>query len=310
MSGLPAPPIGLPLRRRSRRGIGRPLVLAALATVSAATAVAAAPEPAQRLTLLEGSARVVDGARASAAVPGLALAPGAIVETAADSRLVRIEFADGSVADLGPQSRVMVAPRGFAPREGKAPALYLLDGWVKQIAAPDAPAAGLATPGIDLLPFTGAVVVNAAAGAHRVFVESGRARLQERRRGGATVAVSGGEMYAADSGLGGTVTPRPGADFVAAMPRMFRDRIPSQAARFKDASVVAPALPPPDYAALHAWLAAEPLIRRDFPRRFAVLARQRPFRTSLEEGLAQFPEWRPVLYPPPPPPPPQWRKAP
>jgi hypothetical protein len=98
------------------------------------------------------------------------------------------------------------------------------------------------------------------------------------------------------------VTPRPSADFIAALPRMFRDRIPSQAARFKDAAVEAPGLPAPTYAGLRDWLVAEPLIRRDFPRRFATLARQGAFRSGLEAGLAQHPEWTPVLYPPPPPP--------
>ena len=82
---------------------------------------------------------------------------------------------------------------------------------------------------------------------------------------------------------------------------MFRETIPSQAARFQDAGVEATALPAPEYAALRDWLVAEPLVRRDFPRRFAVLARQKAFRSGLEANLAQHVEWTPVLYPPPPP---------
>ena len=83
------------------------------------------------------------------------------------------------------------------------------------------------------------------------------------------------------------------------MPRMFRDRIPSQAARLKDAVVDAAPLPAPSYAALRDWLTAEPTIRHDFPRRFAELARSGAFRSSLEAGLAQHPEWKSVLHPPP-----------
>lgn len=263
-------------------------------------AVAAPPAP-HRFTLLEGDAIVIDGARAFAAAPGLVLKPWAIVETRADSRLVRIEFADGSMADLGPQTRVMLAPRGFPPREKMSPSLYLLSGWVKQSSAAGAPAAGLVTPAIDLLPFSGVVVVQASATLHRVFVESGRARLVERRRDGERPAFASGEMYAAEAGAAGSVAPRPSADFIAAMPRMFRETIPSQAARYQDAAVEAAALPAPDYAALRDWLVAEPLIRRDFPRRFAVLARQKAFRSGLEANLAQHVEWTPVLYPPPPP---------
>lgn len=284
-----------------RPSLRRPLA-GLLCVMAGGLAAAAQPVPAYRLTLLEGDAVVIDGARAMAAVAGLGLSPGAIVETQAGSRLVRIEFADGSMADLGPQTRVMVSPRGFAARDGKAPALYLLAGWVKQTSAPASPAAGLTTPALDLLPFTGAVVVHATPQASRVFVEAGRAQLTERQRGGTRRALASGEMYAAEAGKGGEVTPRPSADFIAALPRMFRDRIPSQAARFKDAAVEAPALPAPTYAGLRDWLVAEPLIRRDFPRRFATLARQGAFRSGLEAGLAQHPEWTPVLYPPPPPP--------
>jgi len=293
----------------SRWGCG----LAALWCVLAVGHAVAAPPPAHRFTLLEGDAIVIDGARAFAAAPGLVLKPWAIVETRADSRLVRIEFADGSMADLGPQTRIMLAPRGFPPREKMSPALYLLAGWVKQTSGAGVPAAGLVTPALDLLPFSGVVVVQASASLNRVFVESGRARLVERRRDGARPTFGSGEMYAAEAGATGSVTPRPSADFIAAMPRMFRETIPSQAARHQDAAVEATALPAPEYAALRDWLVAETLIRRDFPRRFAVLARQKAFRSGLEANLAQHVEWTPVLYPPPPPPPqqqPQWQTQP
>lgn len=285
----------LPRAQRQRWRAG--LLLAGL--LAAGAAVAAAQAVAQRLTLIEGEAVVIDGARALAGAPGLALAAGAIVETGDGSRLVRIEFADGSIVDLGPATRVMVAPPRFAARDGKPPALYLLAGWVKQASPGAAPAAGLVTPALDLRPFTGAVVVHAAA-ASRVFVETGRAALLERRRGGATLTLAAGEMYAADAGAAGSVQPRPAPDFVAAMPRMFRDRIPSQAARFQDVLVEATPLPPPDYARLRPWLGAEPQLRREFPRRFVTLARQPAFRRALEDGLAQHPEWMPILYPPPP----------
>lgn len=292
---------GLALRvgplRPSRWGCG----LAALWCALAVGQAVAAPPPAHQFTLLEGDAIVIDGARTFAAAPGLVLKPWAIVETKADCHLARIEFADGSIADLGPQTRIMLAPRGLAPREDKMPSMYLLSGWVKQSSAAGAPAAGLVTPAIDLLPFSGVVVVQASATLHRVFVESGRVSLLERRRGGERRSFGNGEMYAAEAGAAGGVTPRPGADFIDKMPRMFRETIPSQAARFQDAGVEATALPAPEYAALRDWLVAEPLVRRDFPRRFAVLARQKAFRSGLEANLAQHVEWTPVLYPPPPP---------
>ncbi len=247
------------------------------------------------MTLLEGEASVVDGARAAMVALGLALKAQALIETQAGTKLLRIEFPDGSIADLGPQTRVMVEPAGFASRGGKTPLLYLLSGWVKLASPSSSSTAGLTSPELDLPPFTGTVVMQAAPKLHRVFVEAGQAEVIDRQAAASRNAVASGQMVVAGSG---GVVPRPSADFLTAMPRMFRDRIPSQAARLKDTVVDAAPLPGPSYTTLRDWLTAEPAIRRDFPRRFAELARTGPFRSSLEAGLALHPEWKPVLYPP------------
>ena len=75
---------------------------------------------------------------------------------------------------------------------------------------------------------------------------------------------------------------------------MFRDRIPSQAARFKDAAVEAPALPAPTYAGaarLARRRAGDPA-RLSAPLRGARAPGGVPQR--LEAGLAEHPEWTPV----------------
>jgi hypothetical protein len=265
----------------------------------AAPAATAAP----RVTLLEGSsgradvsgAIMVDGARAGAVVVGLALKAQALLETPPGTALLRIEFADGSIADLGPQTRVMVQPAGFAPRGGKPPLVYLLSGWMKLASPADTATAGLISPELDVPPFTGTIIVQAAPKLHRIFVETGRAEVVEPRAGGARSALGNGQMYTARvvSASGGIVA-RPSGDFLASLPRLFRDRIPCQAARLKDTCAEAAPSPAPCYAALREWLVAEPAIRRDFPRRFAELARSGPFRRgSPPPMLFGSPCWPP-----------------
>lgn len=248
------------------------------------------------LTLLDGEATVIEDARRLAAVPGLRLAPGAIVDTGAGSALVRVEWPDGVVADLGAATRVMVLPPGFAPRAGQPPRLYLLQGWLKLASGgPDA-TGGVVTPTLELLPFSGAAVVVAERRARYVFAETGALEIVERP-GNRRVALNAGALYAGDDG----VLPRPAADWLARVPRPFRDAIPRRAAAFAGREVSGTPLPPPPYAAVADWFAAEPAVRRPFPRRFLSWASDPAFRRELRSRLSAHREWDPVLNPPPPP---------
>ena len=83
------------------------------------------------------------------------------------------------------------------------------------------------------------------------------------------------------------------------LPRSFRDTLPPLAAQFKGRQVDAKPAPTPVYAVLRAWLTAEPVIRREFPRRFATLLQEPAFREGLVKNLSTHPEWEPVLFPKP-----------
>jgi hypothetical protein len=248
------------------------------------------------LTLLDGEARVIENARHLTGVAGLRLAPGTIVDTGAASALVRIEWPDGVVADLGAATRVMVQPPGFTARAGQAPRLYLLRGWLKLASGGRDATAGVVTPTLELLPFSGAAVVDADRRERRVFAESGALELLERP-GGQRVALPAGAMYADAEG----VRARPAADWLARVPRAFRDAIPRRAATFAQRDVSASVLPPPTYAAVAEWFTAEPAVRRSFPRRFVSWASDPAFRRELQSHLSAHREWNPVLNPPPPP---------
>jgi hypothetical protein len=251
------------------------------------------------ITILEGAALLIDGARAQQAAVGVRLGAATIVETAANAQLLRVEFNDGSVLDLGPDTKVMVLPPGLAGSGPRAPAFYLLQGWAKHGSAGVAKPGGLLSLAAEGMQATGTTVAHATAEGLQLFIESGTLQLLERRiKAPNTLTLKAGEFYARDGADKGQVSPRPAAGFLPAVPRAFRDTIPARAGALKGRRVDPAPAPMPGYPALKPWLSAEPVIRREFPRRFGALAKEPAFREQLVKNLATHPEWEPVLFPP------------
>ena len=285
-------------RLRAPQGVGR---LPSLRAGCAATLLfwalgASAAEAPAVLTLLEGAATLVLGARAYAAVPGARLGAGAIVETDAQTRLLRLEWPDGSLLDLGASTRVMLRPSLRGTAAAAQPLFYLLQGWAKQTQT--AAVSGQLSPAYAVLPFKGALVSQVDGATAVVFSESGGEQLAASRSGGAPLPLRAGQ--AAVWGSDGTlkILPRPPEGWLAGMPRAFRDTLPARATRFPDALAVPEARTPLTYAALQHWLVAEPELRRDFPTRFGVLLSERAFRSAVNQHLGRHPEWQVVLRPP------------
>jgi len=263
-----------------------------LAVWAATCVLAAAQAQGVVITQLEGEATVTDGVRRTSALVGQRLGAGALVETGAKTNLLRLEWPDAAVVDLGPASQVMVSPPGFRARGGRAPSVYLLQGWAKVTGQSSAPAGGLVTPQFELMPIGGAVVVFVGAREQQVFAESGAVDLG-LRPAGKQRGIAPGALFNGD----GPLLARPPADWLQRVPRAFRDPIPRRAAQLKDRTADASVLPPPTYVELSPWLAAEPDVRRDFPRRFAALAQDPAFRRGLQQRLSSHPEWASVLNP-------------
>ena len=285
---------------------------AAPAFTAAAVAAAAVAKPAAPpvvLTILNGGAVLHIGANTVAAALGLRLPQGSLVETLAATTLLRLEWADGSALDLGPDSAVMIEPgalgrSGATPepavqaRGAVAPAFYLLRGWAKHRSAPSAEHRGHVSPQLDALPAKGAVVMHVVAGATWLFVESGSARLVERAGAKARLDLSIGQSYLRQGAAKGELAQRPNAEQLKDVPRGFRDTLPLRAAQFQGQEIEAKALQAPYYAELRPWLiVAEPALRREFPRRFAPLLREPGFRAALAAKLPDHPEWGPLVYP-------------
>lgn len=284
-------------RREAARRVGACL-LAAWAWGAAPAQAADGPV---LVTIVEGAALLIEGTRSLQAAPGLRLAAGTIVETAPTAQLLRVEFNDGSLLDLGPDTKAMLLPPGLAGSGPRAPAFYLLQGWAKHSSGGAAKPGGLLSFAAEGMQASGTTVSRAADDGLQLFVETGNLQLLERRvKAPNTLGLKAGEFYARDGADRGQVTPRPAAGFLPSVPRAFRDTIPSRAAALKGKRPAPQAAPNPSYAALKDWLTAEPVIRREFPRRFAALAKDATFRDALLKNLAAHPEWEPVLFPKPP----------
>ena len=251
------------------------------------------------LSILDGEAVLRSGAQSQVAAEGLRLPEGTLVETSAGTHLLRLEWPDGSMLDLGPDTRIMLQP-GAVGRSGQpAPAYYLLRGWAKQVAAKGQLHRGGVSPQVDVLPGNGVLVLHASAAQTWVFAETGDARLLERGGAGARLALQSGHAYLRQGAARGEVAARAHPEQLKRVPKGFRDSIGPQAAHFKGQPEPKPvALPAPGYAALQDWLTAEPLLRREFPKRFAPLLKEPGFRAAVDAKLPLHPEWEPVLRPP------------
>jgi hypothetical protein len=268
--------------------------------------VAVSATPANAIvTILEGPATLLDGVRRSVAAPGSPLAAGTIVETAATTRLLRIEWPDGAAINLGPDTRAMLSPPGFTRRDRSAPALYLLHGWAQYSGPPATDTLGLVARLFELAPFTGVVVTRVDRQGAWVFVQTGTVSLVERQvRPELRHDLSAGSAYTRNAAAPGTVVARASSSDLQLVPRAFRDTLPSRYAQAAGTAPAAEFLPAPTYADLQPWLMAEPAAQAGFTRRLRPLLSDRAFRRDLDAHLSDHAEWRPILHPPPPPNPP------
>ena len=131
-------------------------------------------------TILDGQAELLIGARSVVAAEGLRLGEGTLVDTSPRTTLMRLEWPDGSVLDLGPDTRVMLQPGALGRKGEGAPAFYLLQGWAKFRSAPAQGHPGFATQRVDVLPAKGSVVAFVEPARTWLFVESGDVRVAER----------------------------------------------------------------------------------------------------------------------------------
>ncbi|MGY4830675.1 hypothetical protein ACVNIS_19035 [Sphaerotilaceae bacterium SBD11-9] len=260
-----------------------------------------AATPWATVTIADGEAVLIREATRLQLAEGVRLAPGDLVEATAKARFVRIEFADGLILDLGPESRAVMAPRFSGDRARLAARFGLLKGVVKlTVPAPLPPTTGgFATPAFDVAGVAHSAVFIVQAGEAYAFAESGNITLRERVAGkpaAATTTVKSGEFFARAGEAKSAVTPRPTPAFIQRLPRPFLDTLPSRAALFKAREVEPKPLGPLVFGDAEEWIDADGL-RLYFLARWKALVRDPAFREGVAANLRAHPEWDRTLYP-------------
>ncbi len=252
-----------------------------------------------RLTILDGGATVIRGSTQSAALLGMVLKDGDIVETAETSTLVRVEFNDKSLVDMGPATRVWLRPTLTTATGFVASSVYALGGWIKLVAAPG-PGAGAAveSPTAKLLT-RGSCVFESRGTAASVFAEAGDTRVVSKLSGQTpTVSLATGQFLALTEGQkNAPISARPPPLWLQGVPRAFKDLLAPRAERFGTREPVPAPLRPVDYAAIEAWLKAEPSVRKALMPRWKSKAKEPAFKKALINNMHHHPEWDRIVFP-------------
>ena len=243
-------------------------------------------------TLIDGEARVLRGVTWLRLVPGARIEEGDIVDARS---YVQLELAGGAALALqGPALAYVAALSG---ERARPPAeIVLSGGWTKFAGNAKTVPVRLRLPAAIVEVGDGIVVVHGGSAATEVFVESGSARVGipvARGKEPAPREAKEGELWTRSGERAFVADERPSPAFVAAMPRDFRERLPSLAGRF--------AAPPPPLAAGRdvtfdeAWPWLSGPWRKPFVKRFAPRLADPEFRASA--ATHPIPEWDRTLHP-------------
>jgi hypothetical protein len=241
--------------------------------------------------ILEGSATLIRQTTRYALAEGVALNEQDIIETAPGA-FAQIELPGGVLVGIGESTRLMLRPRvgkGLAP-----PPLYLLQGWLKTSTTG---AFNYASPNFELATQAATTVVYAMGATYEVFLESGAAKLTLRDGSPAVSQLAGGDFAQRREGVSLTVGRRPTPEFLAKLPRQFRDTLPARGEQFAKRQVTPKALGEVAYTDVAAWLRCEPALRLPMLPLWKSRATDLTFRAAAKANLAQHPEGEPYADP-------------
>ncbi|OUL98108.1 hypothetical protein [Variovorax sp. JS1663] len=242
--------------------------------------------------IVEGSATLIRQTTRYALAESVALNEQDIIETAPGA-FVQIELPGGTLVGIGESTRLMLRPRvgkGLA-----APPLYLLQGWLKTSSSA---AFGYVSPAFEIATQAASTVVYTSGAPYEVFVESGTARLALRDGGQTASQLAGGDFAQRREGASPTVARRAPPEFLAKVPRQFRDRLPARGEQFGKRQAAPKALGEIAYSDVAAWLRTEPALRLPLLPLWRARATADPgFRAAAKAELARHPEWEPYADP-------------
>ncbi len=221
-------------------------------------------------------------------VEGMKLRPGDILESAAPG-FAQLEFSGGTIAAIGPASRVYLFRA--AANGGD---LVLSSGWLKGETSNKGGAFRYNTTLLGAGTKDGTFVLHASPGGAEIFVELARGTIAEMSSQGSTghaVSVRSGQFLTRKSGKNVATGPRPDAAFLESMPQAFRDTLPSRLSKFQGKKPPAPrADHEVSYAEVQPWLTIGQAWRGGFVERFKPRLKDPDFRRAVEDHLTDHPE--------------------
>jgi len=266
------------------------------------TTLAAAADAGGIATIIEGKSSVVRDRSRFDVTEGLQLAGDDLLHTG-DGAFVRVEFDDGATVEIGPSTLVQV--NHPAAHKAGCAALYVLSGWIKVASGrPDgSKKSAVCAPSVQVSEATGTVVLQTDGSAASVYVEDGKAQVADRRpRFTKGFALKRGNYVAQTPDRPATQFEHPVQAFVQAVPRLFRDALPSRYAQLQRKPQVLRNSGNILYADVQPWIDSPSPFRLQFVPKWRLRADDPAFRAGLERELWRHPEWDPILHPPPPPP--------
>lgn len=271
--------------------------LASFLAAWAVCAAAAGADPGAVVTVLEGEATIIRGTARYALAEGVRLAAGDVIEVG-EKGLAVIEFPDATALSLGPRARLLAM---MLSRAKPGAEFYVAHGALKHAHSKSgATTYRYVSPLATFVPVQGTATALFAPSEAAVFVESGEALVIEPAPRGVTppsVRLRTNDFYSRKPDQKGQLAQRPPASFIAALPRLFLDPLPSRMARYKDREVNPRPLGEVSYAEVETWLKGPPEIRKSFFTRFLPRVQDPAFRAALVANVRHHMEWDRTLFP-------------
>jgi hypothetical protein len=190
--------------------------------------------------------------------------------------------------------------RGSGSADAPVAEIVLLNGWLKGETPVKPGAYRYVSPLLGAATQDGTVVMHAKADMADLFVESGSALIGEVNSDANWRKIApgkSGQFFSRTAGSGVSTLTKPTPAFIEAMPRDFKDTLPSRMSRFNGKPPQPVREHEANYSDVHPWLTIGRPWKMALVRRFEPLLSNPAFRTTLEDHLKEYPEWDAVLHP-------------
>ena len=257
-------------------------------------AAAAHAAPLGTVTIADGRAHVTRGVSVLVPAEGAILEEGDIVELE-DGALLQVETADGSALSFSSRAQALLPLAGTGGKPGD---LLLAAGWVKLNLAAAAQVPALATAQVRLVGQNVIYVATAGADGTQLFSESGElVPVFAAAKAGQPAVIKSGDFIAIRPDASVATARRPPPAFVAAMPKVYLDRLPMRLSRLKAKGVPMKAERDIAFADVDTWVKRFPAARTALLTQFEPLLKDPAFVQQLEPAIKDYPEWEQALRP-------------